>query len=173
MNRRHTAVAAQTYKEGDWFAVPMPRGFAVGLVARQSKRGPLILGYFFGPLRKQLPGETELAQINAEQASLICRLKDGALHRGLWRVVAHHPHWRRKDWPLPAFLRREGLSGRGIRIEYDGDNLTTPSREQEASIPDLSLPEDVVLDESRVVDALGKLLAEQKPVTIDPSHWVR
>jgi Immunity protein 26 len=166
-------VATQAYKEGDWFAVPMPRGFAIGLVARRPKRGPVILGYFFGPLRKELPDEAELALIRAEHASLICRLKDGALHRGLWRVTGHHPHWRRKDWPLPAFHRREGLSGRGIRLEYDGDNLTTPSREQEASIPDLSLPEDVVLDESRVLDALVKLLAEQKPVTIDPSHWVR
>ncbi len=166
-------MAAQSYKEGDWFAVPMPHGFAVGLVARQPKRGPVILGYFFGPLRKQLPDEAELTQIKAEQASLICRLKDGALHRGLWRVMGHHHHWRRKDWPSPAFLRREGLSGRAIRLEYDGDNLTTPAREKEASIPDLSLPEDVVLDESRVLDTLGKLLAEQKPVTIDPSHWVR
>jgi hypothetical protein len=166
-------VAAQSYKEGDWFAVPLPRGFAVGLVARRPKRGPVILAYFFGPHRKQLPDEAELAQIRAEQANLICRLRDGALHRGLWRVVSHHPHWRRKDWPLPAFHRREGLSGRGIRIEYDGDNLTTPARQQEASIPDLGLPEDIVLDESRVLDILGKVLAEQKPVTIDPSHWVR
>jgi hypothetical protein len=133
----------------------------------------VILAYFFGPHRKQLPDAAELAQVKAEQASLICRLRDGALHRGLWRVVGHHPHWRRKDWPLPAFHRREGLSGRGIRIEYDGDNLTTPAREQEASVPDLGLPEDVVLDETRVLDILGKLLAEQKPVTIDPSHWVR
>lgn len=42
---------------------------------------------------------------------------------------------------MPAFYRREGLSGRGIRVEYDGDNLTTPTREGPASVPDVNLPE--------------------------------
>jgi hypothetical protein len=163
----------QTYKEGDWFAVPMAHGFAVGLVARRPKRGPIVLGYFFGPCREQIQDIGALEQIRAEQASLICRLRDGALHRGLWRVLGHHPHWRRKDWPLPAFHRREGLSGRGIRVEYDGDDLTTPAREAEAGVTDLGLPEDIVFDQDRLISVLTKLLAEKKPVTIDPTHWVR
>jgi len=163
----------QTYKEGDWFAVPMAHGFAVGLVARRPKRGPIVLGYFFGPCREQIQDIGALEQIRAEQASLICRLRDGALHRGLWRVLGHHPHWRRKDWPLPAFHRREGLSGRGIRVEYDGDDLTTPAREAEAGVTDLGLPEDMVFDQDRLISVLTKLLAEKKPVTIDPTHWVR
>jgi hypothetical protein len=74
---------------------------------------------------------------------------------------------------MPAFHRREGLSGRGIRIEYDGDNLTTPVREVPASIPDASLPEDVVLDEARLLEALSRILAEERPVTLDQSQWIR
>ena len=165
--------ATQAYKEGDWFAVPLAHGFALGLVARKPKRGPVVLGYFFGPRRKQLPDSSELQQVKAEQANMICRVKDGGLHRGLWRIIGHHPHWRRKDWPMPAFHRKEGLSGRGLRAEYDGDDLTTPTREVEAGVTDLSLPEDIVFDEMRLTETLARLLAEKKPVTIDPTHWVR
>lgn len=164
---------SQTFREGDWFAVPIGHGFAIGLVARRPKRGTLFLGYFFGPRRAQPPPVEELRAVRAEQAHLVCRVKDSALHRGLWRVLGRREPWRRKDWPMPAFHHKEGLSGRGIRIEYDGDNLTTPARELEASVTDITLPDDVVFDEARLVDALTKLLAEEKPVSIDPSQWVR
>jgi hypothetical protein len=74
---------------------------------------------------------------------------------------------------MPAFFRREGLSGRGIRIEYDGDNLTTPAREVPASVPEGALPEDVVLDEDRLVETLGVILSEERPVSLDQSQWIR
>ena len=74
---------------------------------------------------------------------------------------------------MPAFLRREGLSGRRIRIEYDGDNLTTPAREVAASVPEGALPEDVVLDEARVLETLMMILSEERPVTLDQSQWIR
>ncbi len=132
-----------------------------------------MLGYFFGPLRHVLPTSEELAGSKAEDAQLVCRVKDTALHGGMWRVLGRHDHWRRKDWPIPAFYRREGLSGRGIRIEYDGDNLTMPAREAPASVPDATLPEDVVLDEVRLLELLARILGEEKPVTLDQSQWVR
>ncbi len=165
---------SQTYREGDWFGIPLRRGgYAVGLVARRPRRGTVMLGYFFGPARKALPTEEGLAAIRAEQAQLVCRLKDTPLHRGVWPVVGRCARWRRKDWPMPAFFRREGLSGRGIRVEYDSDNLTTPARETPASVPDATLPEDVVLNDARVLEALMQILSEQKPVTLDLSQWTR
>ena len=165
---------AQTYREGDWFVVPLRRGGqALGLVARRPRRGTVVLGYFFGPARTKLPSDEELANVRAEHVQLVCRFKDTCLHRGKWQVVGHHPHWRRKDWPMPAIFRREGLSGRGIRTEYDGDNLTTPTREVPASVPEGALPEDVVLDEDRVVETLALILSEERPVTLDPSQWIR
>ncbi len=164
----------QSYREGDWFAVPLARGgYAAGLVARRPRRGTVLLGYFFGPPREAVPTMAELAGLKAENVQLVCRLKDAALHRGAWRVLGRRERWRRKDWPMPAFHRREGLSGRGIRIEYDGDSLTTPVREVPASIPDAILPDDVVLDEVRVLEALSRILAEERPVTLDQSQWIR
>lgn len=165
---------SQAYEEGDWFTVPLTHGgYAVGLVARRPRRGTVILGYFFGPPRKTLPAAEDLAALRAEQAQFVCRLKDTALHRGVWRTVGRCAHWRRKDWPMPAFFHREGLSGRGIRIEYDGDNLTTPAREVPASIPDASLPEDVVLDEARLLEVLERVLSEKRPAALDPTLWTR
>jgi hypothetical protein len=165
---------AQAYREGDWFVVPLRRGGqALGLVARRPKRGTVILGYFFGPARRRLPTPEELGNVRAEHVQLVCRLKDTPVHRGGWRVIGHHGHWRRKDWPMPAFFRREGLSGRGIRIEYDGDNLTTPAREVPASVPDSTLPEDIVLDEARVLETLMVILSEERPVSLDQSQWLR
>lgn len=165
---------AQTYREGDWFVVPLRRGgYALGLVARRPRRGTVVLGYFFGPARRKFPTAEELANVRAEHVQLVCRLKDSPLHRGAWQIVGHHAHWRRKDWPMPAFLRREGLSGRRIRIEYDGDNLTTPAREVAASVPEGALPEDVVLDEARVLETLMMILSEERPVTLDQSQWIR
>ena len=165
---------AQTYREGEWFAIPLRRGgYALGLVARRPRRGTVVLGYFFGPARKSLPTAEELAKIRAEQVQLVCRIKDAPLHRGVWPVIGRHPHWRRKDWPMPAFYRREGLSGRGIRIEYDGDNLTTPAREVEAGVAESSLPEDVVLYEARLLETLAQILSEERPVTLDQTEWIR
>jgi len=165
---------SEEYREGDWFAVPLRRGgYVVGLVARRPQRGSVILGYFFGPERKAVPAMQELTGIRAGDAQLVCRVKDTALHRGVWRVLGRRDRWRRKDWPMPAFHRREALSGRGIRIEYDGDSLTTPVREVPASVPDASLPDDVVLDETRLLEALARILAQERPVTLDQSQWIR
>ena len=165
---------AQQYDEGDWFAVPVGHGqIALGLIARRAKRGGLLLGYFFGPPRKAAVDPAELQAMQATQAQLTCRFKDAPLHRGLWRVVGSCTKWRHKDWPMPPFLRKEGLSGRAIRIEYAPDNLTTPARELEASATDAALPEDIVYDELRLVDTLNRLFAAKRPVTLDPGQWTR
>lgn len=163
---------AQQCQEGDWFAVPLGHGqIALGLVARRPKRGGLLLGYFFGPPRKQPPEPGELQELRAQHGVLICRFKDAPLHRGLWRLIGACAKWRHKDWPMPPFVRKEGLSGRAIRIQYSPDNLTTPVQEVEATATDASLPEDIVFDETRLVETLNRIFAAQRPVAIDPGQW--
>src|SRR5262245_56584296 len=165
---------SQQFKEGDWFFVPLgPQGSAVGLVARRPKRGMLFIGLFFGPARRAPPEQAELDRLAVGDGVLVCRAKDSALHRGLWRVIGHCPRWRHKDWPIPAFVRKEGLSGRAIRIEFGADSLTTPARETEATATDMALPEDIVYDETRVAETLARLLAMKKPIHLDPGQWSR
>lgn len=163
---------SQKYREGNFFSVPLGRdGFAIGLIARQPRRGSVLLGYFFGPRHPQADlTASAVTALKPQDAKLVCRFKDGGLHRGLWRVFAVSRDWQREAWPVPAFLRKEGLSGRGIRVEYDGENLMMPSRESEVAITDSQLPEDVLLDEARVTELLERLLHEQRPA-IDPGQW--
>jgi hypothetical protein len=42
-----------------------------------------------------------------------------------------------------------------------------------ASVPEGALPEDVVLDEDRLVESLAQILSEERPVTLDQSQWIR
>lgn len=164
----------QKYREGEWFSVPLGHGvMAVGLVARRPKRGGLVLGYFFGPPRKQAPDAAELHTFTAAQVQLVCRFREAPLHRGLWQVIGACAKWRHKDWPMPPFLRKEGLSGRAIRVEYDQDNLTTPARESAATATDATLPDDLVYEETRVVETLKRQFAEKRPTSLDPTQWVR
>lgn len=164
---------AQNFREGNFFSVALGHGgFGIGLLARQPRRGTVVLAYFFGP-RRTLNNLTEgLSALKPSDAQMVCRLKDTGLHRGLWRVVAVSPDWDRQQWPVPPFLRKEGLSGKSIRVEYDGDNLMVPSRETVAGVTDAALPDDMVFDEERMVEALDKLLVEHKSSgAIDPSQW--
>ena len=102
---------------------------------------------------------------------MVCRFKDTGLHRGAWRVIAVDRRWQREHWPIPPFVRLEGLSGRGIRVEYSDENLLVPVRESPASVTDMHLAEDVVLDEQRVAELLAKILQSSRPPAIDPTQW--
>jgi hypothetical protein len=59
------------YGEGDWFAVPLDEGgFCVGVVARANRSG-VLLGYFFGPKRLDVPTLAELTALKAGDAVLV------------------------------------------------------------------------------------------------------
>jgi hypothetical protein len=111
------------YQEGDWFAVPLPSGgFASGIVARTTTRGRVLLGYFFGP-RRPGPGTVDdLNDPSAERAILVARFGDMSLIRGEWPILGRSQDWERDEWPMPAFVNRDPLSGRAWRIEYADDD---------------------------------------------------
>ncbi len=164
---------AQEFREGDVFSLPLAHGgFGVGVLARRPRRGTVVLCYFFGPRRKQAAVTEGVDALRAGGALLVCRLKDTGLHRGSWRVIGAIGQWRRDEWPVPPFIRKEGLSQRGIRVEYGDDNLTVSARETAAGVTDMSLADDIVFDEQRIVDALERVIVEQtSTVTVDPSKW--
>ncbi len=163
---------SQKYREGNFFSVPLGHGgFALGLIARKPRRGSVLLGYFFGPRRNQADITSGIRELVAADAELVCRFKDTGLHRGLWRVVAVSPEWDRSLWPVPAFLRKEGLSGRDIRVEYDSDSLTMSARETAAGVTEEHLSEDVVLDEERLTEHLSRLLQAHRAEAVGPGQW--
>jgi Immunity protein 26 len=108
------------YSEGDVFGVPLNGGWALGVVARVAPEGRLLLGYFFGPKRAELPDE--VPELRPEDAVSVQRFGDLGLIEGSWPVLGAHPGWRRQEWPMPAFRRTDDVSGAVFRIDYDDDD---------------------------------------------------
>jgi hypothetical protein len=64
-------MAKVQYREGDWFAVPLRGGgFGLGLIARANPGG-VLLGYFFGPLRSEVPKLEDVASLRPGDAVLV------------------------------------------------------------------------------------------------------
>jgi len=148
------------YKEGDWFAVPLTGGgYGSGLIARSPKRGKVLLGYFFGPRRSELPDIADLLRLTPEQAVLVEQFGDLSLIRKEWPILGSTPDWDRRRWPMPVFGSVEELTGVGWRIEYpDEDPSARPRRTPVSPEEARRLPEDRLLGAGAVVIHLDQRL---------------
>lgn len=118
------------YREGTWFAVPLPSGgFASGVVARSTADGQVVLCYFFGPRRRALPRIADLESSRPSEAVVVLRVGDLGLINGEWRVIGNSSTWRRDEWPIPNFMRADPLSGRAWRVEYSDTDPNEVVRE--------------------------------------------
>jgi hypothetical protein len=132
-------MAKPDYHEGDWFAVPLDQGgYALGIIARTNPLG-VLLGYFFGPRRAQLPTLDDVAALRADDAVWITRFADRGL-RGrsrsgrLWPVLGRSADWDRSAWPMPVFGRLDAQTGFAYRIFYlDNDPGSRPTRRRAPS----------------------------------------
>lgn len=168
------------YREGQFFLLPLnERGtHAVGLIARVPPRGGVLLGYFFGPKRREAPGKEWLDGLRPTQAVLACRFKDAQLYRGQWRLLSVREPFSRAAWPVPAFHRFDGTSThvpnlqvvQDFRVEYSDDNLITPIRERPATGDDLKLVDDLAYDATLLADEVGKRVTDMIP-TADDTTW--
>lgn len=148
------------YAEGDWFAVPLRAGgYGVGVVARADGKGGVI-GYFFGP-RLATPPELEALSSNTpNSAVLVANLGDLGLLRGEWKLLGRHRAWKREEWPIPVFVRRDAVTGQPRKIIYSEPDLNSesavlPCTETEAEV----LPRDGVMGYGAVEIRLTRLLA--------------
>lgn len=147
-------------QEGAWFGVPLRDGssFGVGVIARANPRG-VLLGYFFGPRRRTVPSLDEISGSSANDAVLVAKFGDLGIRRGTWPVIGENPHWDRRRWPMPVFLRYEELSGRSFHVTYDPDDPS--KRERETEVPPGSaeqLPKDGLLGAGLVEKILTTML---------------
>lgn len=149
-----------TYKEGDWFAVPLPKGgYATGRIARMKKGSPVLFGYFFGPREERIPQVGNLEKYSPENAVAKFLFGDLNLHNGEWPLVGESSTWERAEWPIPAFVRTEPISNRKWRVIYSDDDPTKVITEQLIS-DDMTndLQKDSLLGAGAVEMALDKLL---------------
>jgi hypothetical protein len=116
-------------REGDWFAVPLGgAGYAVGLVARAPKRSDVLFGYFFGPLRSELPSaDADVARLTPDDAVLVTRFLDRAVESEAWPTFASTQDRRRDAWPMPEFFMNlmAEVTGEYVVSRYSEDNPGT------------------------------------------------
>ncbi len=113
----------KNYREGSWFAVPLePSGFAVGLAARNTSRGAIVLAYFFDRRYASPPALSELVDLRPEDAIKVLQVGDLGLIKGEWKLIGRIPDWDRSQWPMPNFVMREPITNRNWMITYSDDD---------------------------------------------------
>lgn len=150
------------YREGDVFAVPLRDGSCgLGVVARMNGKGA-VLGYFFGPRYDEPPELADVGDLSAVDNVLVQIFGDVGLIRGNWSVIGQLPGWRREEWPMPVFGRREELTGRCWRVEYDDDDPNSRPHEVEVSPEECErLPEDGLAGFGFIEARLSRVLGAQ------------
>jgi hypothetical protein len=119
------------YREGDWFAVSLlDSGFAAGLIARVNPKGAL-LGYFFGPRRREMPRLHDVSGLRPGDALLVRKFGHLGIVHGTWPLLGRLDSWERQDWPTPVFLRYEELTGRSFHVFYDDKDPNKVLREKQ------------------------------------------
>jgi Immunity protein 26 len=153
-------MAKVKYREGDWFAVPLrDGGFAVGLIARANPGG-VLLGYFFGPLRSEVPRLEDVAGLRPGDAVLVGKFGHLGIVQGKWPLLGRLDGWDRRDWPTPVFVRYEELTGRSFRVFYDDDDPNRVLREEQAAPGEAEqAPKDGLMGAGFAEGALSRLLA--------------
>jgi hypothetical protein len=147
------------YREGTWFAVPLHNGcFAAGLVARATNRGRSILCYFFGPYQA-IPPLNELSSLSARDSLLAVMVGDLALMEGKWPVIGRMPSWKRGEWMMPLFIRREPISEKVWLVHRsDSDPSKVVREELLADPPPDNLRHDSLYGSGAAEKILAKLL---------------
>jgi len=98
---------------GDWFAVPLSDGtWAAGRIARRG--GPTLVGYFFGPRRREVPTLAEVASLRPEDAVYVRKFGYLGLREGEWPILGGAEEFDRASWPMPMFGMHD------VRGEYWG-----------------------------------------------------
>ena len=146
------------YSEGTVFLVPLRNGgYARGVVARATREGKGLFGYFFGP-RLASPAVATLDGLDPGKATLRLIFGDLGLMNGEWAVLGTVPDWDRSKWPMPDFVRRDPLGKRKPVLVRRSD--TDPMRvEAEYAIEDDSgLATDALSGYGAVEIKLTKLL---------------
>ena len=153
-------MAKVSYREGDWFAVPLrDGGFGAGLIARASPGG-VLLGYFFGPARPGVPTLGEVADLRPGDAVLVRKFGHLGIVQGRWPLVGRLDGWDRWEWPTPVFVRYEELTGRSFRVFYDDDDPNRVLREEQVAPGEAEqAPKDGLMGAGFAEGALTRLLA--------------
>jgi hypothetical protein len=149
-------VAAQRYREGDWFAVPLGDGtYVPGRIARHH-RG-IVFGYFFPPVDR-VPASDELATLRAADSAAQMLFSHLGLRDGEWPVLGQTGDWDPDEWPLVEFERRVDDTVYAIRWDEETLNEEVSSVRLDPAEAG-KRPSDALAGAGAAVSRLRRLLA--------------
>jgi hypothetical protein len=167
-------VKHKPYKEGDWFAVPLTSGYVLARIARVGRRGGILLGYFFKPLRTSLPTPQDMHGLTSADAFNIGKFGDRGLVEDGWPIIDSPKDWSREDWPMPMFGRLGTFNPEtGLCVKYDENDLTMCLGERAIPVEQvLQLPKDGMAGHIFLQRKLEKYFKEGSEV-YDPAETHR
>lgn len=152
------AIIKPLIDEGTWFAVPLRSGgFAAGLAARTSLSGGVVLAYFFRKTWDRPPPLDEVKGFKPQDALRVLRVGDAGLMDETWPVLGRDPSWRRDEWGVPLFVRKDDLSGRAWTVFYSDRDANLVESETSISY-DTNLERDALLGAGAAEVVLTKLM---------------
>lgn len=151
----------QIVEEGTWFAVPLRSGgFGVGVVARTSVGGGVVLAYFFKKAWAGPPPIDEIATLEPKDAARVLRVGDLSLINGSWPVLGKVSGWHRDAWAVPMFVRRDDLSRRAWIVKYS-DRDTNRVESEAVTAYETGLDRDAVVGAGAAEIILTQLLSSE------------
>jgi hypothetical protein len=151
------------YREGTRFAVPLRNGgYAIGVVARSTSKGKVVLCYFFGPRRDSIPELNDVESLRSSDAIIVFRVGDLSLVRGDWPIIGTSASWKRQEWPIPPFIRRSELSQNAWRVHYSDSDPNLVVREEPIPYETTNLGIDTMYGAGAAETVLNKLLSNSE-----------
>jgi hypothetical protein len=132
-----------------------------------APRGRVLVGYFFGPRRDELPSLEDVRGLRREDAVLVQRFGDLYLVEDKWPILGRDESWHRESWPMPTFGRYVEMDGKAWSVEYQDDNPNSIPREARIS-PEAAerLPNNALLGagvvEAKLTKQLGGAATESR-----------
>ena len=157
------------YSEGTWFAVPLNSGgFGVGVVARATKKGRVILVYLFGPKREAVPSLSDVAGLDPSGAVAVLRIGDLHLIDGKWPILGQSPEWQRESWPMPMFRRSPPFLNHEYNVRYSDVDPNCVVSETKVPLGTSTFDKDGLDGAGAVEIVLTRLLGGDAPRKHDP-----
>lgn len=130
-----------------------------GVLARAHKSHGVILVYLFGRRLTAPPPLEELAAFRPERAVSAIRIGDLHIIDGKWPLLGKTGNWDRREWGMPAFQRRDPLSGKTHIVTYDENDPRRIVSLRRVATPDTGLETDSVWGAGAVERHIPKWLS--------------
>ncbi len=127
-----------------------------------STRGSVIFAYLFGVKFEKVPYLDEVIHFKPNDAARKIRTGYLGLINNEWPILGEMPNWSDEDWPMPIFVRKEGLTDRIYYVQRD-DNEPAHTLTEWLTTADINgVEQDISYGYGAVEMMLTKLLTDKK-----------